>query len=113
MKNPKKELWGPTFAILTGEPNAKFAEVHQRMTTFLEPRDYEEYWAPAGTCSRASLADSSCREDEDAIDREQPHRQYPGKPLRYYVNRNSLTDQAEDVVMREEFGQDQNNGDNS
>ena len=41
-KNPKTQLWEPTFAILTGEPNGKFAEIHERMT-FLEPRDYEEY----------------------------------------------------------------------
>ena len=44
-KNPKTQLWEPTFAILTGEPNGKFAEIHERMT-FLEPRDYEEYLGP-------------------------------------------------------------------
>src|SRR5882757_9288431 len=26
-KNPKTQLWEPTFAILTGEPNGKFAEI--------------------------------------------------------------------------------------
>jgi putative SOS response-associated peptidase YedK len=40
-------LWEPTFAILTGEPNEQFAEIHERMRTFLEPRDYEEYLGPA------------------------------------------------------------------
>ncbi len=30
-------------AILTGDPNELVAPIHERMTTFLEPRDYEEY----------------------------------------------------------------------
>ena len=46
-KNPKTEQWERTFAILTGEPNELMAPIHSRMTTFLEPRDYEEYLAPA------------------------------------------------------------------
>lgn len=45
-KNPKSGLWEHTFAILTGEPNEIMAPVHDRMTTFVEPRDYEEYLAP-------------------------------------------------------------------
>lgn len=44
-KNPKTELWERTFAILTGDPNELVAPIHPRMTTFLEPRDYEEYLA--------------------------------------------------------------------
>jgi putative SOS response-associated peptidase YedK len=44
-KNPKTQLWEPTFAIPAGEPNGKFAEIHERMT-FLEPRDYEGYLGP-------------------------------------------------------------------
>ena len=34
------------FAVLTGEPNELTAPIHDRMTTFLEPRDYEEYLTP-------------------------------------------------------------------
>lgn len=44
-KNPKTEKWERTFAILTGEPNEIVAPIHDRMTTFLEPRDYAEYLA--------------------------------------------------------------------
>lgn len=46
-KHPKTEKWEKTFAVLTGEPNELMAPIHDRMTTFLEPRDYEEYLAPA------------------------------------------------------------------
>ena len=46
-KNPKTNHWEKTFAVLTGEPNELMAPIHDRMTTFLEPRDYEEYLAPA------------------------------------------------------------------
>ncbi len=42
-KNPKTGQWEKTFAILTGDPNELMAPVHNRMTTFLEPRDYDEY----------------------------------------------------------------------
>jgi putative SOS response-associated peptidase YedK len=45
-KNPKTQLWERTFAVLTGEPNELMAPIHDRMTTFLEPRDYTEYLAP-------------------------------------------------------------------
>ncbi len=44
-KNPKTAQCEPTFA--TGEPNEIMAPIHDRMTTFLEPRDYDEYLAPA------------------------------------------------------------------
>jgi putative SOS response-associated peptidase YedK len=44
-KNPKGGQWERTFAILTGDPNELVATVHDRMTTFLEPRDYDEYLA--------------------------------------------------------------------
>ena len=44
-KNPKTGQWERTFAILTGDPNELVALVHDRMTTFLEPRDYDEYLA--------------------------------------------------------------------
>ena len=37
-----------TFAILTGDPNELVAAVHDRMTTFIEPRDYEKYLASSG-----------------------------------------------------------------
>jgi putative SOS response-associated peptidase YedK len=46
-KNPKTEQWERTFAILTGEPNELVTPIHNRMTAFLEPRDYEEYLAPS------------------------------------------------------------------
>jgi putative SOS response-associated peptidase YedK len=46
-KNPKTELRERTFAILTGDPNELIAPIHDRMTTFVERRDYEEYLAPA------------------------------------------------------------------
>jgi putative SOS response-associated peptidase YedK len=46
-KNPKSDRWENTFAILTGDPNELIAQVHDRMTTFLESRDYEEYLAPS------------------------------------------------------------------
>jgi putative SOS response-associated peptidase YedK len=44
-KDPKNAQWERTFAILTGEPNELVASIHDRMTTFLEPRDYDEYLA--------------------------------------------------------------------
>jgi putative SOS response-associated peptidase YedK len=44
-KDPKSGQWERTFAILTGEPNELVAAIHDRMTTFLEPRDYGEYLA--------------------------------------------------------------------
>ncbi len=34
-------------SILTGEPNELMAPIHDRMTTFIQPRDYEEYLAPS------------------------------------------------------------------
>ncbi len=46
-KNPKTGQRERAFAILTGDPNELVAPVHDRMTTFVEPRDYEEYLAPA------------------------------------------------------------------
>jgi putative SOS response-associated peptidase YedK len=42
-KNPKTGQWERTFAILTGDPNELVAPIHPRMTTFLEPCDYDEY----------------------------------------------------------------------
>jgi putative SOS response-associated peptidase YedK len=45
-KNPKADQWERTFAVLTGEPNEIVAPIHDRMTTFLEPRDYAEYLTP-------------------------------------------------------------------
>jgi putative SOS response-associated peptidase YedK len=46
-KNPKIDKWERTFAVLTGAPNELMQPIHPRMTTFLEPRDYAEYLAPA------------------------------------------------------------------
>lgn len=42
-KNPKTNHWERTFAVITGEPNELMQPIHDRMTTFLEPRDYAEY----------------------------------------------------------------------
>ena len=42
-KNPKTSEWERTFAILTGDPNELVTPIHDCMTTFLEPRDYDEY----------------------------------------------------------------------
>ncbi|UWZ85006.1 SOS response-associated peptidase [Occallatibacter riparius] len=44
-KNPKTDQWERTFAVITGEPNQLMQPVHDRMTTILDPRDYEEYLA--------------------------------------------------------------------
>lgn len=41
--SPKTNQWEKTFAILTGDPNELVAPIHDRMTTLLERRDYEEY----------------------------------------------------------------------
>ena len=45
-KNPKTDRLERTFAVLTGEPNELTAPIHDRMTTFVEPRDYDEYLVP-------------------------------------------------------------------
>jgi len=46
-KNPKTNHWERTFAVVTGEPNELMQPIHDRMTTFLEPRDYAEYLEPS------------------------------------------------------------------
>jgi Uncharacterized conserved protein len=46
-RNPKSGQWERTFAVLTGEPNEVVLPIHHRMTTILEPRDYDEYLADA------------------------------------------------------------------
>jgi putative SOS response-associated peptidase YedK len=45
-KNSKTGLWERTFAILTGEPNELMAPIHNRMTTFLLPKDYAQCLEP-------------------------------------------------------------------
>lgn len=47
-KNPKTEQWERTFAVITGEPNELMQPIHDRMTTFLEPRDYAAYLETTG-----------------------------------------------------------------
>lgn len=42
-KNPKTNQWERTFAVVTGEPNELIQPIHHRLTTILDPRDYEEY----------------------------------------------------------------------
>ena len=44
-KNPKTGEWEKTFAVITGEPNEVTQPIHPRLTTILDPRDYEEYLA--------------------------------------------------------------------
>ncbi len=46
-KNPKTSEWERTFAILTGDTNELVAPIHDRMTTFVEPRNYAEYLEPS------------------------------------------------------------------
>jgi putative SOS response-associated peptidase YedK len=46
-KNPKTNHWERTFAVITGDPNELMHPIHDRMTTFLEPRDYAEYLEPS------------------------------------------------------------------
>jgi putative SOS response-associated peptidase YedK len=46
-KNPKTNQWERTFAVITGDPNEVMAPIHDRMTTFLEPRDYAAYLEPS------------------------------------------------------------------
>jgi putative SOS response-associated peptidase YedK len=46
-KNPKTNKWEPTFAVITGEPNEISQPIHDRLTTILDPRDYEEYLTAA------------------------------------------------------------------
>ena len=42
-KNPKTNEWERTFAVITGDPNEKTKTIHDRLTTILDPRDYDEY----------------------------------------------------------------------
>jgi putative SOS response-associated peptidase YedK len=42
-KNPKMGQWEDTFAIITGEPNSKMSEIHDRQAIILEPREYAEW----------------------------------------------------------------------
>jgi len=46
-KNPKTDQWERTFAVITGEPNDLIQPIHHRLTTILDPREYEEYLAAA------------------------------------------------------------------
>ena len=45
-KNPKTDQWERTFAVITSESNEVMVPIHNRMTTFLEPRDYAAYLEP-------------------------------------------------------------------
>jgi putative SOS response-associated peptidase YedK len=45
-KNPKTDQWERTFAVITGEPNELMQPIHDRLTTILDPRDYDEYLTP-------------------------------------------------------------------
>lgn len=46
-ENPKTRQWERTFAVITGDPSELVAPIHDRMTTFVEPCDYDEYLAPS------------------------------------------------------------------
>lgn len=45
-KNPKTNKWERAFAVITGEPNELMQPIHDRMTTFLNPKDYAAYLEP-------------------------------------------------------------------
>ena len=45
MEEPENAAVGANLRHTDGEPNGKFAEIHEHVT-FLEPRDYEEYVGP-------------------------------------------------------------------
>ena len=45
-KNPKTDQWERAFAVITGEPNDLMQPIHDRMTTIVDPQDYEEYLSP-------------------------------------------------------------------
>jgi Uncharacterized conserved protein len=57
-KNPKTDRWERTFAVITGESSELVQPIHDRMTTFLQPRDYEEYLAPPN--DHPSICYASC-----------------------------------------------------
>jgi putative SOS response-associated peptidase YedK len=46
-KNLRTDRWERTFAVITGEPNELMQPIHHRLTTILDPHDYEEYLGPA------------------------------------------------------------------
>jgi len=45
-KNPKTDQWERTFAVITGEPNELMQPIHDRLTTILDPHDYDQYLTP-------------------------------------------------------------------
>jgi putative SOS response-associated peptidase YedK len=47
-KNPKTDQWERTFAVITGEPNELMQPIHDRLTTILDPSDYQEYLTATG-----------------------------------------------------------------
>ena len=62
-----------TFASLTGDPIELVAPIHPRMTTFVEPRDYEEYLAASKRPPDPSPSYFSRRGDTHSVGEEQPH----------------------------------------
>jgi putative SOS response-associated peptidase YedK len=46
-KHPKTGNVVPTMAIITTDPNEQWAEVHERQTAILEPREYREWLTPS------------------------------------------------------------------
>jgi putative SOS response-associated peptidase YedK len=67
-KNPKTNEWERTFAIITGEPNEVVQPIHDRMTTFVKPRDYTEYLEALERPPSASAPHTTCRGDACHID---------------------------------------------
>jgi putative SOS response-associated peptidase YedK len=82
-KNPGTNQWEKTFAVLTGEPNEVMKPIHNRMTTFLKPRDYEEYLTsterPLLHLLRSRLVSSTVVE---RLENPGSPRIWPGKSLR-------------------------------
>lgn len=77
-RNPKTNQWERTFAVVTGEPNEIMRPIHDRMTTILKPRDYEEYLAeserppvhllripPAEEMRATRIEETSAKESDD------------------------------------------------
>jgi putative SOS response-associated peptidase YedK len=81
-KNPKTDKWEPTFAIVTGEPNELMAPIHDRMTTFVEPRDYDEYLAPSERPPIYLLRTLPREQDESHARGSNSHHQRAGGSLR-------------------------------
>lgn len=53
-KDPADGTWLQTFAVITTDPNALTAEVHDRMPVIVHPGDYDR-WLERGTWNSRPL----------------------------------------------------------